>query len=184
MESLEYFDPYTSYRLHWFPYEITNCKNLKDSRVSTRALYGNQKYRRPFPDLKDNPVHYDDSSLQCSVCKKELTHKEANQVWISLRVGTDVLPLLANLCSTACKNALPHPPENYIDHPHKGGSELKQPMTLSERWKIERATRLAEGEFITSSTEKETPSKKGKDNNRIDITGLPTLKLIKKIWKK
>jgi hypothetical protein len=24
MESLEYFDPYTSYDLHWFPYEITN----------------------------------------------------------------------------------------------------------------------------------------------------------------
>ena len=38
MEALEYFDPYTSYYLHWFPYEITKCKNLKDSRVSTRAL--------------------------------------------------------------------------------------------------------------------------------------------------
>src|ERR1044072_9112270 len=43
MESLEYFDPYTSYDLHWFPYEIINCKKLKDSRVSSRALYGNFK---------------------------------------------------------------------------------------------------------------------------------------------
>lgn len=25
MESLEYFDPYTSYSLHWFPFEIVNC---------------------------------------------------------------------------------------------------------------------------------------------------------------
>lgn len=35
MDSLEYFDPYTSYDLHWLPYEITNCKKLKDSRIST-----------------------------------------------------------------------------------------------------------------------------------------------------
>jgi hypothetical protein len=51
MEALEYFDPYTSYDLHWFPYEITKCKNLKDSRVSTRALYGNWKNRMGFPQL-------------------------------------------------------------------------------------------------------------------------------------
>jgi hypothetical protein len=49
MASLEEFTPYTSYRLHWFPYEITRCRNLKDSTVSTRALYGNYKYRPPFP---------------------------------------------------------------------------------------------------------------------------------------
>ncbi len=45
MESLKYFDPYTSYDLKWFPYEITHCKNLIDSRVSTRAIYGNYKNR-------------------------------------------------------------------------------------------------------------------------------------------
>ncbi|MCU0542149.1 MAG: hypothetical protein MUE44_08135 [Oscillatoriaceae cyanobacterium Prado104] len=41
MTNLEKFTPHTSYRLHWFPYEITRCKQLKDSTVSTRALYGN-----------------------------------------------------------------------------------------------------------------------------------------------
>jgi hypothetical protein len=51
MEALEKFTPYTSYRLHWFPYEITRCRKLKDSTVSTRALYGNFKYRPPFPRL-------------------------------------------------------------------------------------------------------------------------------------
>src|SRR4051812_27794233 len=48
MTSLEQFTPYTSYRLHWFPFEITRCANLKRSTVSTRALYGNFKYRPPF----------------------------------------------------------------------------------------------------------------------------------------
>ena len=37
MTGLEQFTPYTSYRLHWYPYEITRCENLKRSTVSTRA---------------------------------------------------------------------------------------------------------------------------------------------------
>ena len=49
MTSLEELDLYTSYRLHWLPYEVTRCRRLKRSRVSTRALYGNYKYRPPFP---------------------------------------------------------------------------------------------------------------------------------------
>src|SRR5262249_18073378 len=56
MTSLEEFDPYTSYRLHWFPYEITRCKNLRKSRVSTRALYGNFKTRLPFPRLSPRNI--------------------------------------------------------------------------------------------------------------------------------
>jgi len=45
MTSLEEFTPYTSYRLHWFPYEITRCRKLTRSTVSTRALFGNYKLR-------------------------------------------------------------------------------------------------------------------------------------------
>lgn len=51
MKSLEEFTPYTSYRLHWFPYEITRCPALRRSTVSTRALYGNYKRQPPFPEL-------------------------------------------------------------------------------------------------------------------------------------
>jgi hypothetical protein len=127
MESLEYFDPYTSYDLHWFPYEIINCKNLKDSRVSTRALYGNYKNRMGFPKLTHNPVRYEGSTVNCSICKKEMSWEKTNQLWVSLRVGTDVLPLLANICSIECESAIPAPPENYIPHPHKGSAQLKQP---------------------------------------------------------
>jgi hypothetical protein len=36
MASLENFQPYTSRRLHWFPYDITRCSELRDSTVSTR----------------------------------------------------------------------------------------------------------------------------------------------------
>lgn len=45
MTNLEEFTPYTSYRLHWFPYELTRCRKLARSTVSTRALFGNYKLR-------------------------------------------------------------------------------------------------------------------------------------------
>jgi len=52
MTSLEIFEPYTSHRLHWYPYEPTRCPRLSDSTVSTRVLYGNFKFRPPFPALR------------------------------------------------------------------------------------------------------------------------------------
>jgi hypothetical protein len=126
MESLEYFDPYTSYDLHWLPYEIVNCRKLRESRVSTRAFYGNFKNRMGFPSLVGNPVRYWGDSLTCSICKIPIKYEATNQLWITLRVGTDDLPLLMNLCSAACERKLPTPPEGYIQHPHKGGSGLQQ----------------------------------------------------------
>jgi hypothetical protein len=109
MGALEYFDPYTSYDLHWFPYEITRCKNLRDSRVSTRALYGNYKNRMGFPRLTHNPVRYSGDIVKCSVCGKEMTYDQTNQLWISLRVGTDV-----------------------IRYAHQGGADLQQPPDEDE----------------------------------------------------
>jgi hypothetical protein len=43
MTSLEVFEPYTSHRLHWYPYELTRCMRLARSTVSTRVLCGNFK---------------------------------------------------------------------------------------------------------------------------------------------
>ncbi|WP_185140299.1 MULTISPECIES: leucine-rich repeat domain-containing protein [unclassified Chryseobacterium] len=134
MESLEYFEVYTSYDLHWFPYEITHCKNLKSSIMSTRAVYGNYKNRMGFPDLNQNPVRYSGETVQCSVCRKTMSYEQTNQLWISLWVGIDVMPLLANLCSEECTNALPQPPENYIQYAHKGSSALQQPPDENERF--------------------------------------------------
>lgn len=180
MESLEYFDPYTSYQLHWFPYEITECKNLKDSRVSTRALYGNYSYRRPFPDLSLNPVRYDSESLKCSVCKKTIDYEETNQLWISLGVGSDVLPLLVNVCSKSCEEQLPIPKEDYVAYPHKGGSDLEQPLDEDERFEIE----WAKEELEKETSNKENGDVQNSDGLKQDIDSSPLIKLVRKIWEK
>lgn len=175
METLEYFDPYTSYDLHWFSYEIINCKNLKDSRVSTRALYGNFKNRMGFPKLTHNPVRYEGNTVKCSICKKEMSWQETNQLWVSLWVGTDVLPLLANICSTECERAIPAPPENYIS-PHKGGAQLKQPPDENELFhqKIKHWEKEEKEQQLLSKTE----------NNEPPVKPNQLLKLIRKIWEK
>ena len=125
MERLEEFVPYNSYGLHWFPYEITRCKFLRSSTVSTRALYGNYKYRPPFPSLE--PIAREFISPSCSVCATGLSGREPTQVWISLRVATDVLPLLVNACSAACLKMLPVPAAGYVQCAHTGGPHVAQP---------------------------------------------------------
>jgi len=211
MEALEYFDPYTSYNLHWFPYEITNCKNLKDSRVSTRALYGNKKNRMGFPCLIRNPVRYASDTLKCSICKKDIPYELTNQLWISLWVGTDVLPLLVNLCSKECEENLPTAPQEYIPFAHKGGSELIQQPTEDQLWeermRLKQANKdgseaaakdylqnpVFEGiQYIQLPIEEEPAKQEEKpiqynepeQNNKLIITGLPVLKFIKKIWER
>jgi len=128
MEALEEFDAYMSYRLHWYPYEITRCRNLKKSAVSTRALYGNYKYRPPFPRL---PQLKKFAPGRCSVCDGPFQGGALFQRWISLRVATDTMPLLVYACSEACIENLPRPPEKYVQHAHQGGLELEQPPA---RW--------------------------------------------------
>ncbi|GGT26410.1 hypothetical protein GCM10010222_80270 [Streptomyces tanashiensis] len=142
MTSLEEFTPYTSYRLHWFPYEITRCRKLARSTVSTRALFGNYKLRPPFPRLQPSPdsvADLDPGDLDprrwgatvthsCSVCDRPIAQSGLHQVWISLRVATDVLPLLVNACSAACVVALPSGARDYIPTSHKGG-RVDQPAS-------------------------------------------------------
>jgi hypothetical protein len=141
MTRLEVFTPYRSYRLHWFPYEITRCPALRDSTVSTRALYGNHKGRPPFPRLQphtDSTAGLDCTALDpgtwgataivtCSVCGTSLRETGLYQVWISLRAATDVLPLLVNACSRACLEALPTPHARYVSTAHTGGADVPQP---------------------------------------------------------
>jgi hypothetical protein len=129
MRSLAWLDLYTSYRLHFLPYEITRCSNLRDSRISTRALFGNHKFRPPFPELTQ-PANAAALALlapsSCSVCGSSVTGPLVAR-WITLGVGTDWVPLLVNACSTACTDALPTPPAGYVQHPHIGGASVVQP---------------------------------------------------------
>ena len=145
MKNLEKFVPYTSYRLHWFPYEITRCENLHDSTVSTRAIYGNFKNRAPFPLLvpwrqraKDSKGFMDlyESSWaefagrKCSVCDREFMDEQDHRVWISCRVATDVLPLLVNACSQSCIESLPAGARHHVRRPHLGGPDVDQPASM------------------------------------------------------
>jgi hypothetical protein len=136
MAALEVFEPYTSHRLHWYPYELTRCTRLRDSTVSTRVLYGNFKFRPPFPALRpstsdagltalDPGVWGADALRTCSVCDGPV--QQLYQVWISRRVGTDALPLLVNACSTACVAALSEPEAGYVPAPDTGGPDVVQP---------------------------------------------------------
>ena len=126
----EYFDSYTSYFLHWYPYEITRCGKLNDSRLSTRAVYGNMKFRPPFPHLYQ-PENKDAFAFvtpgNCSVCTASLDKSNVYRRWISLNVGTDTAPLLVNACSMNCIDSLPPTPENYVSGPHVGGHHIQQP---------------------------------------------------------
>jgi hypothetical protein len=141
MANLEAFEPYTSDALHWFPFELTRCTNLRSSTVSTRALYGNYKYRYDFPQLQpegaltatpnrdnlDPHVWGAETIRSCSVCDGPIEPTRFRQVWISLWVATDVLPLLVNACSDDCVSALASPPEGYVATPHRGGHDVRQP---------------------------------------------------------
>ena len=120
LKSLEKFTPYTSYGLRWFPYEIIECDKLREITVSTRALFGNKKNKKPFPNLAENPVKYIGGN-KCSICKKEEKENQFEQYWISTQIGTDVLPLLAITCSNDCFSKLAKPHKDYHSTPHKGG---------------------------------------------------------------
>lgn len=141
MASLEEFTPYTSRRLHWFPYELTRCPKLQRSTVSTRWIYGNYKYRPHFPklaepataqgaDLTDlDPGVWGATTIRtCSVCDQPIDSADLHQVWISLLTsGADILPLLVNACSQACIEALPQPAKGHVQTPHRGGPNVEQP---------------------------------------------------------
>lgn len=127
MKSLEVFTPYTSPRLRWFPYEITQCTNLKESTISTRRLYGNFKLRLPFPDLTAERIVFTGCETKCGICCKTQDGQLFEQYWISLGIATDVVPLLISVCSETCYAAIPAGAGNYISQPHKGGTHQKQP---------------------------------------------------------
>lgn len=65
MESLEEFTPYTSYRLHWFPYELTRCPKLRRSTVSTRAVYGNGSSTGPASSRSGSRCVWPPTSFRC-----------------------------------------------------------------------------------------------------------------------
>lgn len=125
LSALRSLDIYTSYSLHWLPYEVTRCKLLCDTRMSTRALYGNTKTRLPFPRLSG--PHGALQPQTCSVCDKPFTERGALPFWTTQRIGTDMTPLLAHCCSPECTARIPDSPPGYYSRPHKGGGGVGMP---------------------------------------------------------
>jgi hypothetical protein len=175
MAALRYLDVYTSYDLRWFPYELTPCKNLIQSRVSTRALYGNYTHRLHFPRLEGNPVRYHGDTVKCSVCDGEITYDKTWQLWISLKVGTDVLPLLVNSCSKRCTDSLPTPHPDYVQHAHRGGASVVQPPDYDEMMRLEdiQLQQQSKEEVVSGDVDKPGTLQK-----------LPSFKVIWKLWQK
>lgn len=125
LSSLEDLDIYTSYSLHWLPYEVMRCGRLLRSRMSTRALYGNIKNRLPFPRLS-GPI---ETLLPktCSVCDRGFGERAPQLRWTTQRIGTDIVPLLIHSCSEACTASVPISPSGYFEAPHKGGGGVGMP---------------------------------------------------------
>lgn len=125
LDALEDLDIYTSYSLHWLPYEVLRCDKLRRSRMSTRALYGNAKTRLPFPRIS-GPI---DALLPktCSVCDQPFGTQLPQVFWTTQRVGTDIVPLMIHSCSQACLAKVPDAPNGYHARPHCGGGGVGMP---------------------------------------------------------
>jgi hypothetical protein len=125
LDALEDLDIYTSYSLHWLPYEVLRCAQLRQSRMSTRALYGNAKTRLPFPRIS-GPI---DALLPktCSVCDQPFGAQQPQVFWTTQRVGTDIAPLMIHSCSPECLAKVPDAPKGYHVRPHRGGGGVGMP---------------------------------------------------------
>jgi hypothetical protein len=51
---------------------------------------------------------------------------QIHRAWISLRVATDVLPLLVHACSEKCIENLAKPAFGYVQRPHLGGLDIER----------------------------------------------------------
>lgn len=125
LTNLTSLDIYTSYSLHWLPYEVTRCTRLNETRMSTRALYGNIKTRLPFPKLS-SPLEAVVPKT-CSVCDAPFEKGKILPFWTTQRIGTDIVPLLIHSCSRECIDNVPDAPNGYYARPHKGGGGVGMP---------------------------------------------------------
>ncbi|MFK8001995.1 MAG: hypothetical protein AB8H86_20535 [Polyangiales bacterium] len=79
MHSLRELDIYTSYSLHWLPYELTRCRQLRKSRMSTRAMFGNRKTHLAFPRLGASRAN-SASDVRNAAAKKTASLYEAKRM--------------------------------------------------------------------------------------------------------
>lgn len=142
MDNLEEFTPYTSYRLHWFPYEITRCANLQRSTMSTRAVYGNfstgHRSHSCEPRLSQQKTSASETLSRergapqpyppaASATSRSTRSTCGRSGYRATYQATMSCPLLVNACSAECVEALPEPAAGYVQRAHTGGPSLEQP---------------------------------------------------------
>jgi hypothetical protein len=114
---------------------VTCDANRTDAKVRQGAGAAN------FAAL-DPAVWGADAVHTCSVCNAPVD-RELHQVWISRRVGTDVLPLLVNACSAACVAALSEPHTGYVPSPHRRPAHRTARQQMARTSQPDRRTRPA-----------------------------------------
>ena len=108
LQNLIELDCYTSYKLHYLPYEITRCPKLKSSRFSTRALYNNYKYKNPVPPLQpwwDAPDDTTDAATIDSIHQTLASVQSNNtQVFPPEFIREQIDPCLQDDICSVCNN--------------------------------------------------------------------------------
>ncbi|GAA3033707.1 hypothetical protein GCM10020229_51430 [Kitasatospora albolonga] len=115
MNRAEEFTPYTSGRLHWFPYEITRCTRLgaqhgehactvRQTTSSVRRSPGCGRSGLRRSGLTDlDPKRWGRRpSTAAAVCDRPIAGGGLHQVWLTLQVATDALPLLVTPARRLC----------------------------------------------------------------------------------
>ncbi|MBX2800213.1 MAG: TIGR02996 domain-containing protein [Myxococcales bacterium] len=130
---LQTLDLLQSVRLSWFPHELTRCQLLQDFRVNNRVLFGNPMTCLAFPRL-DPPdpermvvarTLWGPALRRCATCDTEYDDRGLHRYWITARVATETVPLLANLCSAACVELLREETPGATTDPHRGGDTIR-----------------------------------------------------------
>jgi hypothetical protein len=65
MTSLEEFDPYTSYCLHWFPYEITHCRQIEAKSCFNTCSLWKLQILASFSPIAEGDGRRHSGGLQC-----------------------------------------------------------------------------------------------------------------------
>ncbi len=110
------------------PTSIAKLKHVKKF-----TLYGSSLVRIPpeigeMTNLEEFSPYTSYRPKTCSKCNGEFADLPI-QRWTSLRMGSDIVPLLVHACSEKCIDSIRDAPDNYVTRPHSGGLTLKQPDT-------------------------------------------------------
>jgi len=119
LSNLMYFETYMNYSLHYLPFEIVHCANLKSYTISRRARYGVSPH--VYPKLEPLPLNLtqppEPKKDFCSVCLKSCA--VTYQLWTERIIGQyDKMPLLVHVCSNQCLSKIEQIDTSHLKQPY------------------------------------------------------------------